>query len=69
MIDGFCYTLIVTRTLGHILSQILVAKILINHGDGDRFPELLILISALEPFTSKQSADKWWGFEHLISLM
>ena len=31
MIDDLCYTLIVTRTLGHILCQILVAKIPIGH--------------------------------------
>ena len=32
LIDDFCYTLIVIRTLGHILRQILVAKIPISHG-------------------------------------
>jgi len=32
MIDDFCYTLIVICTLGHILRQILVAKIHISHG-------------------------------------
>ena len=31
LIDDFCYTLIVIRTLGHILRQILVAKIPISH--------------------------------------
>ena len=31
LIDDFCYTLIVIRTLGHILRQILVAKIHIGH--------------------------------------
>ena len=46
VIDDLCYTLIVTRTLGHILCQILVAKIPIGHR-GIRTPELLILSSAL----------------------
>ena len=46
VIDDLCYTLIVTRTLGHILCQILVAKIPISHR-GIRAPELLILSSAL----------------------
>ena len=31
LIDDFCYTLIVICTLGHILRQILVAKIPISH--------------------------------------
>ena len=46
VIDDLCYTLIVTLTLGHILCQILVAKIPISHR-GIRAPELLILSSAL----------------------
>ena len=46
VIDDLCYSLIVIRTLGHILCQILVAKIPIGHR-GIRTPELLILSSAL----------------------
>ena len=37
MIDDFCYTLIVSRTLGHNLRQILVAKIPKGH-EGDSNP-------------------------------
>ena len=47
LIDDFCYTLIVIRTLGHILRQILVAKIPISHGGGNRTPELPILSPTL----------------------
>ena len=46
VIDDLCYSLIVTRTLGHILCQILVAKIPIGHR-GIRTPELLILSPTL----------------------
>ena len=46
VIDDLCYTLIVTRTLSHILCQGLVAKNPIGHR-GIRTPELLILSSAL----------------------
>ena len=42
LIDDFCHTLIVIRTLGHILHQILVAKIPIGYR-GNRTPKLLIL--------------------------
>ena len=38
VIDDLCYTLKVTRTLGHILCQILVAKIPIGH-EGDSNPQ------------------------------
>ena len=41
VIDDLCYTLIVTRTLGHILCQISIGH------RGIRAPELLILSSAL----------------------
>ena len=46
LIDDFWYTLIVIRTLGHILRQILVAKIPIGHR-GNRTPELPILSPTL----------------------
>ena len=46
LIDDFWYTLVVIRTLGHILRQILVAKIPISHG-GNRTPELPILSPTL----------------------
>ena len=46
VIDDLCYTLIVTRTLSHILCQGLVAKNPIGH-KGVRTPEILILSSAL----------------------
>ena len=46
LIVDFCYTLIVICTLGHILRQILVAKIPIGHR-GNQTPELPILSPTL----------------------
>ena len=46
LIDDFWYTLVVIRTLGHTLRQILVAKIPIGHR-GNRTPELPILSPTL----------------------
>ena len=58
LIDDFCYTLIVIRTLGHILRQILVAKIPISHG-GESNPRTSDLESdTLAPY--QQAVIKDW---------
>ena len=57
LIDDFCYTLIVACTLGHILCQILVAKIPKGH-KGNRTPVLLMLSPKVQFLNSKQS----WEF-------
>ena len=54
LIDDFCYTLIVIRTLGHILRQILVAKIPISHG-GESNPRTSNLESSIN---SKKKTEK-----------
>ena len=59
MFDDFLLPLIVTRTLGHIFCQVLVAKIPIGHG-GDSNPRTSDLGSdTLAPY---QQAEVW-GFE------
>ena len=58
LIDDFCYTLIVICTLGHILRQILVAKIPISHG-GESNPRTSDLESdTLAPY--QQALIKDW---------
>ena len=62
LIDDFCYTLIVIRTLGHILRQILVAKIPISHG-GDSNPRTSDLESdTLAPYQQAAPPHDLWEF-------
>ena len=66
LIDDFCYTLIVIRTLGHILRQILVAKIPISHG-GESNPRTSDLESdTLAPY--QQAVIKEGYHEDRLSL-
>ena len=59
LIDDFCYTLIVIRTLGHILRQILVAKIPISHG-GESNPRTSDLESdTLAPYQQALIKDRY----------
>ena len=56
MFDDFLLPLIVTRTLGHILCQVLVAKIPIGHG-GDSNPRTSDLESdTLAPYLTMNVA-------------
>ena len=65
LIDDFCYTLIVIRTLGHILRQILVAKIPISHR-GESKPRTSDLESdTLAPY--QQALIKDWCRQACLS--
>ena len=74
LIDDFCYTLIVIRTLGHILRQILVAKIPISHR-GESNPRTSDLESdTLAPYQQALMTNFFLYnnnclFKHVISIL